>query len=721
MTAATAVVNNGDGLVVSLIIVHYRSPELLARCLQKIADAKIQIPSEVIMVDNDPLDQTGAELADRFSVRYIFNDRNVGYGRAANQGMAAARGRYQMILNPDVEVKAGSVERLAEYLDQHRSVGIVGPKLFSPDGSLQFSARTFYTFNIILLRRTWLGKLFPRSAELRRHLMEDWDHNDTREVDWMLGGALMARADAVRDVGGMDDRFFLYFEDVDWCSRMARRGWRVVYVHDATMVHAHQRASASGFMTPGKRMHIESALRFYEKWSAVLFLWKKKSTEIRAVLTLLSDVALLSLAFFLAYYFRYLLGTWIPGWSAGKPMLGLGVYTRFIAFADLVAVGTFYLLDLYKGEIWRDRWREFYQLVKGAAITSLVVMASTFLFTTRPMSRFTVLLYFVFGLMMVTGGRMLLRRLALGMRDRKLHLKRLAVFASEDKIAELKLRFAKHGTFGYEPVYLAHEADRRTGPGEEEDSVDRRIDMIEDERIAEAVVFESQGESRLLDELMPRLMATGIPVVLVPRTDELFLEARRLGNFMGFGAVSFGGRAYSVASAIKNISDRLLALALLGLGLPLHLVQVILAGKGNTTTVPLTGRRGRPFGLKIYRIYRGPAAGIPLFRIYPSLINVLKGELSFVGLAPLTPRQWEQTEDAYRFNPPDALPGLAAEGGGAGAYGLGTITRSLPSEEMLKQRCALNRRYVKTWSLSRDLRILFGSLPGRGDTEGDTP
>jgi N-acetylglucosaminyl-diphospho-decaprenol L-rhamnosyltransferase len=719
MTEAVAAANKGVSPVVSLIIVHYRSPELLACCLTKIAEANISIACEVIVVDNDPLDHRGAELADQHGVRYILNDRNVGYGRAANQGMAAARGRYQMILNPDVEVMAGSVERLAEYLDQNRSVAMVGPKLFSPDGSVQDSARTFYTFKIILLRRTFLGKLFPRSRELRRHLMQDWDHNDTREVDWMLGGALMARGDAVRDVGGMDDRFFLYFEDVDWCSRMARRGWRVVYVHDATMVHAHQRASAQGFLTPGKRMHIESALRFYEKWSAVLFLWKKKSTEIRAILTLLSDVALLSIAFFLAYYFRYLLGTWIPGWTAGKPMLGLGVYTRFIAFADLVAVGTFYLLDLYKGDVWRDRWREFFQLIKGAAITSMVVMASTFLFTTRPMSRFTVLLYFIFGLVLVTGGRALLRRFALGVRDRKLHLKRLAVFATEAKIAELKSRFSQHGTFGYEPVYFAHEEDDRRDRGESEDPIQRRIDLIEDERIAEAVVFESPEQGRMLDELVPRLMATGIPVVLVPRTDELFLEARRLGDFMGFGAVAFGGRSYSVASVIKNIGDRLLAFALLLLGLPLHLIQVVIAGRGNTITVPLTGRKGTQFALNIYRMYRGPAAGIPLFRIYPALVNVLKGDLSFVGLAPLTPQQWESTEEAYRFNPPDALPGLAAEGGGAAPYALGAITDSLPAEEMLKHRCALNRRYVKTWSLSQDLRILLETLSSRGDTEGE--
>jgi N-acetylglucosaminyl-diphospho-decaprenol L-rhamnosyltransferase len=440
---------------VSIIIVHYRTPELLARCLASIDAASPQIACETLVVDNAPLDRQAEALAARHRARYLCNTRNLGYGPAVNQGLEAARGHAMLILNPDVEVRAGAIEALAAQLDREPAVGVVGPRLYSPDGSLQYSARTFYTLWVILLRRTFLGRVFPRARAIREHLMQDWDHADTRDVDWMLGGALLVRREAYEDVGGMDERFFLYFEDVDWCSRMHRRGWRVVYLPQATMIHAHQRASARGFFSRGQRVHLESGLRFWEKWSLVLYLWKRKSTEIRAAATLAADLGLLSLAFLAAYFTRYLLGTWIPGWSEAKPLFALRVYARFIPFADLVAIVTFTFLGLYRREVWSQAWHEGWQLFKGIALTSLVVLASTFLFARRPMSRFTIILFFPYALVLVTLGRACLRRLVAGVKERRLQLRRLAVFAPRERIAELKQRFLQHGLFGYEPLYLA--------------------------------------------------------------------------------------------------------------------------------------------------------------------------------------------------------------------------------------------------------------------------
>ena len=698
--------------VVSILIVHFRTPELLETCLGHIAAAGVGVPSETIVVDNAPLGDAAAGVCERFGAQYILNRENIGYGRAVNQGMEAARGLYFLILNPDVEVRAGSVEALATYLDEHPGAGLVGPKLFSPDGSLQYSARTFYTLKTVLLRRTFLGRLFPHSPTLREHLMLDWDHNDVREVDWMLGGALMVRREAVGDVGGMDERFFLYFEDVDWCSRMKRRGWQVVYVADAQMIHAHQRASARGFLSPGKRMHLESALRFYEKWSLVLYLGKKKSTELRAVGTILTDILVLSIAFLAAYFTRYLLGTWIPGWSAAKPVFALKVYARFIPFADLVAIGCFYFLGLYRGVVWRDRWREFLQLLKGISIVSVVVMASTFLFTTRPLSRFTILLFFPYSLILLVLARELLRRVVREVRGRKLHLRRLAVFASQPRIEQLKGRFAEHGTFGYEPLYLAHDDETRHPRDIAADPVERRLRFIENERIAEIAVFEGEEDRRLIDDLMPSLLASGVPVIYVPRGEAFLLEGRRLGDFMGYGAVSMGGRSQVVGHWLKRTCDVIAALLLLVLGLPLHLWQLLAAGRGCLVERPYIGRRGRRFSVRVYRSSQGPAARIPGLKNYPALTGVLAGSLSFVGIAPLTPEQWEAAERAYRNNPPDAPVGIVTEMASAP---FGEVAGVAHEGQIL----AYNRRYVTGWSLSEDLRILLKAVYRAKGKEGD--
>ena len=708
--------------VVSIVIVHYRSPDLLERCLEKIAAAEIRIPTETLILDNAPLDDQAEELSTRFGAHYIRNERNVGYGRAINQGMAAARGRYYLILNPDVEVGAGAVEHLAEYLDEHPAAGMTGPKLFGPDGSLQYSTRTFYTLRAILLRRTPLGRLFPRAAALREHLMLDWDHQDVRDVDWMLGGAIMVRCSAVEDVGGMDERFFLYFEDVDWCSRMHQRGWRVVYIPDAHMVHAHQRASARGFLSRGQRMHLESALRFYEKWSMVLYLWKKQATQIRAMLTLTSDVALLSVAFLAAYFTRWVLRDIIPGWSA-KEVLDLKVYARFIGFADLVAIGTFYFLGLYRGLVWRDRWRELIQLTKGITITMLVVMATTLLFTAgRPLSRFTILLFFPYGLLLVAFGRDLLRRLVKEARARKLHLRRLAVLAPPERIELLKERFRIHGTFGFEPLYLSHDDERHRPRAGAPDPVVRRIGFIENERIAEVAVFESSEDRELLDRLMPRLLASGIPVTYIPRGEILVLDAHRMGDFMGFGALSLGGRRRPVGSWAKRIIDALVAASLLVIGSPLHLIQLICLGREPLIRVALLGRTGRSLALPTYRATTWLLARLPALRYYPALPRVIRGELSFVGLAPLTESEWEAAEESYRLNPPHAPLGLVAEGGGVGGWCYpGDISRG-KEPRALEPILTLNRGYVRTWSFSEDLRILLTEMTrGRKSQEGSDP
>ncbi|MBD3237306.1 MAG: glycosyltransferase, partial [Candidatus Eisenbacteria bacterium] len=688
---------------VSIIIVHYRTTELLATCLETLAAHRPSSAHEILIVDNAPADEAAAQrvaaLAARHGARHLLQQRNLGYAGGVNVGLRVARGRYYLILNPDIEVRPGAIDRLAEFLDAHPAVGLCGPKLFSPDGSLQYSARTNYTLKVILLRRTPLGKLFPRARALREHLMMDWDHNDARDVDWMLGGAVMARRAAVEEVGEMDARYFLYFEDVDWCERMRGRGWRVVYVPQAEMVHAHRRLSARGFLGPSQRMHIESALRFYEKWSLLLYLGKQHARALRALATLLLDLVLLSAAFFGAYFTRYLLGLLIPGWAEAKPVLALGVYSRFVLFADLVAVAMFYFLRLYRSEVWHDRWREFLQLVKGIGITSLVVLATTFLFTRRPLSRFTIVLFFPYALLLVELGRALLRRLVAGARERKLYLRRIAIFGPPERLAELRARFARHGTFGYEPVYLAHDDERRRSHPGGHDPIQRRLRLLAHERIAEVVVFDGEGEdAELIARLMPPLRATRLPLRFVPRADAQLRGGRGLTDFMGFAAVALGGRVSPVGGWLKRLADLVGAGLLLGVGWPLHLVQLLAAGRPRLRRENWIGRHGAAISVPFYARDTVWLRALPLLRWYPALSRVVAGELSFTGPTPLTPEQWAAAEPAERADPPPCAPGLLSPLTAAGLDPSG-----VPIEEILTR----NRGYVEQWSPSEDLRILL--------------
>ncbi len=255
---------------VSLIVVHYETREPLARLIRSLKAARPQAVREIIVVNNsgEPIDDLVAGSG--WPTRVLSPGRNLGYARGVNEGIRAASEEDVLILNPDIQVLPGTIEALERAAEAHPRAGILAPKLLSADGSLQLSARRFYNWRTLLLRRAPLGSLADRSRTVRSHLMADWDHEETRPVDWVLGAAMWVRRRAMRDVGLMDERYFLYFEDVDWCQRMWRHGFEVVYCADSRMVHDYARASARG-RPRSIRAHAAGLLRFTEKWSAAVY------------------------------------------------------------------------------------------------------------------------------------------------------------------------------------------------------------------------------------------------------------------------------------------------------------------------------------------------------------------------------------------------------------------------------------------------------------------
>jgi GT2 family glycosyltransferase len=253
-----------DGIELSIVIVNFQTKSLLESCIRSVLNSGIRPTFEIVVVDNNSKDGSAKLIGEHFTqVRLIRNNENVGFARAVNRAFRQCKGRYLLILNPDIEVTRGATNSLFDYMESHSDVALTSPKLLNADGTLQYSCRTYYNIPIILMRRTILGKLFPNHRIIRNHLMMDWDHADTREVDWVLGGAMMLRREIFSDRQIiMDERFFLYFEDVDLCLRLRKAGWKVMYYPDAVMVHHHQRASARAIWNRAKFEHLKSWLKF---------------------------------------------------------------------------------------------------------------------------------------------------------------------------------------------------------------------------------------------------------------------------------------------------------------------------------------------------------------------------------------------------------------------------------------------------------------------------
>ena len=268
MVASIPREERADDIQLSAIIVNYNSAKLLESCLSSLLANKPLCTMEVIVVDNHSSDKSVQLMEGKFpDVLLVVENENRGFACAANHGYALSRGTYCLILNPDVMILPGSIQTLWEYMESCKDVGIAFPKLLNPDGSLQYSCRTFHTTRTILMRRTPLGKMFPESKILRNHLMMDWDHNGIREVDWALGGSMMVRKKAISGNQLFDERFFLYFEEVDLCYQMRKTPWKVVYNPEATMIHCHLRESEGKGFNRQKREVIRSWIKFKLKHS----------------------------------------------------------------------------------------------------------------------------------------------------------------------------------------------------------------------------------------------------------------------------------------------------------------------------------------------------------------------------------------------------------------------------------------------------------------------
>jgi len=229
----------------------------------------------VAIVDNASGDNI-EELVGMFqNVTIIKQDINEGFGKSHNKAFAAVPAKYYFVLNPDTEFVSGMnfIRRMYDFMETHKKVGISGPKIVYPDGSLQYSCYRFPSFWQPIFSRTKWGRSGKGKEIADRFLMKDFDHNATIPVDWVMGSAMFVRGEALKEVGGFDDLFWMYAEDSDWCRRMWEKGWSVFYVHDVSFKHVHGRASAK---VPGiinaliknkyARVHIISWLKYFWKW-----------------------------------------------------------------------------------------------------------------------------------------------------------------------------------------------------------------------------------------------------------------------------------------------------------------------------------------------------------------------------------------------------------------------------------------------------------------------
>lgn len=255
---------------ISVITVAYECRELIGPMLGSLERAARSKTFEVIVVDNASSDGVVAMLRSEWpSAAVIEMGENAGFAKANNRGIAAARGRYLMLLNPDTVAHEGALESLASFLDSEPRAAVAAPRLLYPDLRDQGTARSFPTAAAALFgRRSFLTKVFPRNRWSRRYLVGR-ERSDVApfEVDWVSGAAMMVRREAIDRVGGLDEKFFMHWEDADWCHRMKDAGFGVFCVPASRIVH-HEGGSRRGWPPRQLRAFHAGAYRYYAKHHA---------------------------------------------------------------------------------------------------------------------------------------------------------------------------------------------------------------------------------------------------------------------------------------------------------------------------------------------------------------------------------------------------------------------------------------------------------------------
>ncbi|MBW8042190.1 MAG: glycosyltransferase family 2 protein [Planctomycetes bacterium] len=309
---------------VSIIIVNWNTCEILSDCLVSVYKQTESVEFDVIVIDNHSTDGSVEMIKNKFpQVRLIENPANRGFAVANNQGMAIAKGRYVLLLNSDTIVLDNAITKTVRFADAHPEAVVVGCRVLNPDRTLQPTCFMFPSIINLLFSSSYLYKLFPRSRIFGRERMTWWDRSDVREVDVVTGCVMLVRRTAVEQVGIMDERFFMYGEETDWCYRFRQAGWKVMFTPTAEIIHLGDASS--------RQVKPEMTLQLR---GSILLFFKKHMSELTYGLA-----CLIICLFFLCR---------VPYWL-GRALLSKTATRRHLRTAKTYVIGAFKALLGWRG------------------------------------------------------------------------------------------------------------------------------------------------------------------------------------------------------------------------------------------------------------------------------------------------------------------------------------------------------------------------------------
>ncbi len=434
---------------VSIIIVNYNVKEFILNLLHSLNRALQGMTSEIIIVDNASQDDSVPVLRKLHpEVRLIANEENLGFSKANNLGLKEATGRYLMLLNPDTVVQEDTFRVMIDFMDAHPDVGMSGCKLISPDGSLQPACRrSFPTPWVSFTKLVGLSNLFPKSRLFGKYNLTYLDENQTYEVDAIAGACMLVRRDVYEKIGGLDERFFMYGEDLDWCYRVQQAGFKVFYIHATQIIHYKGESTKRSTINETKVFYHAMHL-FVEKHfsSSFIFSWVLRLAilfrEALAFLgkfkLIIASVILDALFFNVALFTAEQVYTRISSWN-GFPVTHLHIVYTIPVLLFIIFMGG---MGVYRRDLIST-----IKIYAPIAINFLTLSAVTFFFKENAYSRGTMIFAFFFTMIFLTFWRIIFKFfLKIGVRGTPWSMTRCVVVGTDAPAQELAVKLHESPT-----------------------------------------------------------------------------------------------------------------------------------------------------------------------------------------------------------------------------------------------------------------------------------
>ncbi len=641
---------------VSIVIVNYNVREFLAQCLTSLQAASRGLDVEIIIVDNHSTDGSVPFLKSRFpEITLIENDDNVGFGRANNQAFVRCHGKFIFLLNPDTLLGEETIAAMISFFEDHPDCGMAGCKVLNPDGSLQLACRRGFPTPLAAFGKfTGLSYLFPKSRTWGKYNLTFLDPDEINEVEAISGSCMMMRREALNDVRGFDEDFFLYGEDLDLCYRVREAGWKIYYYPGTSIIH-HKGESARRSRVDiarefYKAMHIfvekhfHSSYSYYPLWLLKTGIWIQAVaslvfSRLRKIVLPAIDGAFIILAVLCAITIRF--GGLIP----------LPVYHDVRSYLVVCGISVSVWLFFLASYGIYHRFYFSYKRIAGAAASGFIfISALTFFFNAYAFSRLAVLYAGILNVVILWGWRLVVK----GFLSKKwasvirpLFARRTAIWgtgqASRELAAQLLItRFESYDIVGFltqpedDPAMVPEDV-RILGNT-------REIRNIVMDTAVSEVVFPPEVPHDIIFRAIMACDGIGVKFTLIPGRWEMLV-----GNTAGFPGreLPLLEMEYRYNLLHNKILKRGLDLMVSGcIFLFIGWMAYVSSKRKNLESrqIPVRSSAGKRLSISRYYIEKHPYAGWEDFVL--RMKAVFSGDISLVG-SPLTPVEgYDKPEDS---------------------------------------------------------------------------